>query len=145
MNATTAPYRLYGQEISYFSAKVRCALRYKRLWFGEIHSDFPEIVRRTVPGSRVEFADGAGPDARCYRVDFTKIERQITSFAPRWTAPKGAAQLYETYRATGLAVEDFEGARYKRVEHVRQLMQRGLLDAQYRWCTPSEHLAQSRG
>jgi len=47
MNATSAPYRLYGEEISYFSAKVRCALRLKGLWFEEIRRDYPEIVRRT--------------------------------------------------------------------------------------------------
>jgi glutathione S-transferase len=47
VNATPAPYRLYGQEISYFTAKVRCALRAKGLWFEEIHGEFPEIVRRT--------------------------------------------------------------------------------------------------
>jgi len=47
VNATPAPYRLYGQEVSYFTAKVRCALRYKGLWFEEDHADFQEIPRRT--------------------------------------------------------------------------------------------------
>jgi len=47
MNATSAPYRLYGQEVSYFTAKVRCALRYKGLWFEEDHASFQEIGRRT--------------------------------------------------------------------------------------------------
>jgi glutathione S-transferase len=47
MNATAAPYRLYGEEISYFSAKVRCALRLKGLWFEEIRRGYPEAARRT--------------------------------------------------------------------------------------------------
>ncbi len=47
MNATSAPYRLYAEEISYFSAKVRCALRLKGLWFEEIRRGYPEAARRT--------------------------------------------------------------------------------------------------
>ena len=36
-------------------------------------SEIAEIVRETVPGSRVEYAAGAGPDQRSYRVSFEKI------------------------------------------------------------------------
>lgn len=32
--------------------------------------DIAEMVRDAVPGSRLSFADGAGPDLRNYRVDF---------------------------------------------------------------------------
>lgn len=41
------PYRFHAFEISYFSAKVRCALRTKRLWFEELRADLDEIQRRT--------------------------------------------------------------------------------------------------
>jgi glutathione S-transferase len=44
---TPHPYRLLGQEVSYFTAKVRCALRYKALWFEEDHASFQEVVQRT--------------------------------------------------------------------------------------------------
>lgn len=47
MNATTAPYRLYGEEISYFTAKVRCAFRLKGLWFEEVRRGYAEAARRT--------------------------------------------------------------------------------------------------
>ncbi|MEO2169742.1 MAG: glutathione S-transferase family protein, partial [bacterium] len=46
-NRTAAPYLLHGFEVSYFTAKVRCALRYKQLWFEECRADIPDIVRRT--------------------------------------------------------------------------------------------------
>lgn len=49
-NATTTPFLLYGQNLSYFTAKVRCALRAKSIWFEEIHSDFSEVIRRTGMG-----------------------------------------------------------------------------------------------
>ena len=35
--------------------------------------EIAEIVREAVPGSTVTFADGAGPDLRNYRVDFSKL------------------------------------------------------------------------
>lgn len=47
MNATSAPYRFHAFEVSYFSAKVRPALRYKQLWYEELRADLGEIRRRT--------------------------------------------------------------------------------------------------
>ena len=46
MNPTT-PYRFHAFEVSYFSAKVRPALRYKQLWYEEVRADAREIRRRT--------------------------------------------------------------------------------------------------
>lgn len=47
MNPTPAPYRFHAFEVSYFSAKVRPALRYKQLWFEELRADVAEVQRRT--------------------------------------------------------------------------------------------------
>lgn len=47
LNRTDAPYLLHGFEVSYFTAKVRCALRYKQLWFEECRADMADIIRRT--------------------------------------------------------------------------------------------------
>jgi len=41
------PYVFHAFEISYFSAKVRPALRYKRLWYDEVHADYGLIRKRT--------------------------------------------------------------------------------------------------
>jgi glutathione S-transferase len=41
------PYVFHAFEVSYFSAKVRPALRYKRLWYDEVHADYPLIRERT--------------------------------------------------------------------------------------------------
>src|SRR5215468_10708770 len=56
-----------------------------------------EIVGETVPGCRIEFAEGGGPDTRSYRVDFGKIARQVPAFRPRWTVREGARELYDAY------------------------------------------------
>ncbi len=96
-----------------------------------------EIVAETVPGCRLEFAEGAGPDTRSYRVDFGKISRTLPAFRPQWTARAGARQLYDAFRGSGLKLEEFEGPRYRRIDQIRQLMGSGRLDASLRWRQPA--------
>lgn len=45
--AASRPYAFHAFEVSYFSAKVRPALRYKRVWFEEQHADYRLIKERT--------------------------------------------------------------------------------------------------
>ena len=91
------------------------------------------IVQETVPGCRIEYAKDGGPDKRNYRVDFGKLERTLPEFQPRWDVRKGAEELLAAYREIGLALEDFEGPRYKRIDHIKGLLSRGLLDGDLRW------------
>lgn len=99
--------------------------------------EIAEIVVETVPGSRLEFAEGAGPDTRNYRVNCDKILQQLPGFNPQWDARKGAKQLYEAYQDIGLQLEDFEGPRYRRVDHIKHLIQSGRLDGSLRWREPT--------
>lgn len=95
--------------------------------------DIATIVEETVPGCRIEYAKDGGPDKRCYRAAFGKIARQLPEFKPQWTARLGAQQLYDAYKRVGLRLEDFEGPRYKRIDHIKQLLSTGRLDANLRW------------
>lgn len=95
--------------------------------------ELAQIVAETVPGGRVEFAEDAGPDKRTYRVDCGYIARKLPEFKPQWNARRGARELYETYKRTDLTVDDFEGPRYKRVHHIKELLSAGRLDAALRW------------
>lgn len=95
--------------------------------------DLAEIVKETVPGCTIEFAADAGPDKRCYRADFGRIGRVLPAFKPQWDARRGARELYEAYQKVDLRVEDFEGARYKRIDHIQKLLAVGQLDANLRW------------
>jgi nucleoside-diphosphate-sugar epimerase len=95
--------------------------------------ELAEIVRDTVPGTEIEYAPDAGPDKRCYRVDCSKIQRILPSFQPVWNARLGAEELYTTYKKIGLEVDDFEGAKYKRIAHIRHLLAEGNLDKSLRW------------
>jgi nucleoside-diphosphate-sugar epimerase len=92
-----------------------------------------EMVEELVPGSHVRYAEGAGPDPRCYRVACDKLPKHVPAFRPTWTVRRGIEELAEAYRRCGLRAEDFEGERYVRLRRVRGLMSRGKLDADLRW------------
>lgn len=95
--------------------------------------ELAEIVSEVVGGCRIEYAPGGGPDLRCYRVNFDKIGRLLPAFVPKWTARKGAQELYDSYRASGLSAADVENGRYVRISEIRRLQQEGSLDAELRW------------
>lgn len=94
--------------------------------------EIAEIVRDTVAGSRIGFAEGASPDKRNYRVDCTRLPKLVPEYRPQWTVRKGAEQLLAAYQAIGLTLEEFEGERYKRIDHVRSLIARGIVDSNLR-------------
>jgi nucleoside-diphosphate-sugar epimerase len=99
--------------------------------------EIAEIVSQTVPGCEVTFSEGASADTRNYRVDFTRVSRVLPDFEPRWDARKGAQQLYDAFRTNGLAIDDFEGPRHRRIAQIRQLLDQGRLSADLRWLTPT--------
>ncbi len=95
--------------------------------------ELADMVAEIVPGCRVEYAPGGGPDLRCYRVSFDKINRLLPAFRPAWTARKGAQELYDAYRAAGLKASDMEAGRYVRISEIRRLQKAGQLDTSLRW------------
>lgn len=95
--------------------------------------EIAQLVEEIVPGCRVAFADDASPDKRCYRVDCNKIARTLHNFKPQWTARRGIEELYTTYKQVGLKLEDFEGPRFMRIAHVKQLIDKGRLNSDLRW------------
>lgn len=99
--------------------------------------ELADIVSETVPGCRVEYAPGGGPDKRCYRVNCDKFRRAVPTFQPQWTARKGAQELYDAYRATGLTREDVQNGRFIRLSHIRRLLSSGQVDMSLRRKVPS--------
>jgi nucleoside-diphosphate-sugar epimerase len=96
--------------------------------------ELAEIVAETIPGCRVEYAPGGGPDKRCYRVTCEKIVRVLPNFRPEWTARKGAQELCNAYRVFGLTSEDIHRGRYIRIAQIQHLWEVGKLDPSLRWC-----------
>jgi nucleoside-diphosphate-sugar epimerase len=98
-------------------------------------SQLADIVTETVPGSRIEYAPGGGPDKRCYRVTCAKIGRVLPNFRPQWNARQGAQELYDAYRAAGLTAEQMKDGRYFRINTIQRLQKAGQLDNSLHWNT----------
>jgi nucleoside-diphosphate-sugar epimerase len=90
--------------------------------------DIAEMVREAVPGSRLSFADGAGPDMRDYRVDFSKLAQTFPDLTLRWSVREGIGELIGAYTVHGLTHDDFMSSRFVRLRRIRELMSAGLID-----------------
>jgi nucleoside-diphosphate-sugar epimerase len=95
--------------------------------------ELAEIVAETVPGCTITYAEGAGPDPRCYRVDCGKIARLLPAFQPQWDARRGARELYDAYQKAQLTEKDFLGSLYTRLLRIQELQREGRLGADLRW------------
>ena len=100
-------------------------------------SELAGIVLETVPGCRVEYAPDAGPDRRCYRVNFSKILNDLPGFKPVWNARSGARELYQAFQTFGLTQEDVEGSRYTRISRINELTAAGSLSNDLYWLSPN--------
>lgn len=100
--------------------------------------ELAEIVAGVVPNCKITYADDAGPDLRCYRVNCDKIINTLPDFKPQWTAQKGAEELFTAYREHGVNVEEFEGSKYKRIDHIKELIRTKQLDQNLEWIPEME-------
>ncbi|HEX7841029.1 MAG TPA: SDR family oxidoreductase [Kofleriaceae bacterium] len=92
-----------------------------------------ELVAQVVPHCELGSAAGASPDARDYRVDFTKAEQSLPGFTPAWTLRAGIEELYAAYKEHGMTQPEFLGPRYYRIKMIRSRLDRGELDRNLRW------------
>ncbi len=95
--------------------------------------EIAQIVEDVVPGSRIAFAEDAGPDKRSYRVSFAKLQRAFPELHPRWTVRTSVQEMFAAYREHGLTIADFKGSRFMRIARVKELMAAGRLDEALRW------------
>jgi nucleoside-diphosphate-sugar epimerase len=95
--------------------------------------DVAELVRAAVPGTSIEFAEGAVADHRNYRVNFDRISDALPHYRPQWTVARGIEEVYRTIQKTGLKSDDFEGPRYNRIAYLQNLLGGGLVAPDLRW------------
>ena len=94
--------------------------------------DIAELVRRKVDGSKVSFADGAGPDLRNYRVDFSKLSSTFPALSLRWDVEAGVEELVAAYTEARFSYDDFTSSRFVRLRRVRELLEAGAIDEMFR-------------
>ena len=80
------------------------------------------------PDRALSFADGAGPDLRNYRVDFSKLAETFPDLTLRWSVREGIDELVAAYAKHGLTHDDFTSSRFVRLRRIRELLSAGLLD-----------------
>ena len=96
------------------------------------------LVEEVVPGARIRFAQNAGPDPRCYRVNCDKLARVLPDARAQWTARQGIEQLYAAFLRHGVDPDAFEGPRFARAPHVRSLIAGRILTPALRWDVAAE-------
>ncbi len=94
--------------------------------------DVAEMVRDAVPGSKLSFAEDAGPDLRNYRVDFAKLNETFPDLKLRWRVQDGVDELVRAYTEHGMTYEDFTSSRFVRLRRIRELLAAGLIDEMLR-------------
>jgi len=97
--------------------------------------EIAQIVKDVVPDCDLDFADGAGPDVRNYRVDCNLLATTLHGFKPQWTCRRGIEEMYQIYKKVGLTLDEFEGEKFKRIAHIQKLVEEGKLDESMRWKT----------
>jgi nucleoside-diphosphate-sugar epimerase len=102
--------------------------------------DLGALVEQVIPGSKVRYAEGGGPDPRCYRVDCSKIASALPEFQPQWNVRRGMEQLRDAFQANGLTREDIAGDRYFRIRRIRALQADGQLDESLHWTSDENSL-----
>ena len=103
------------------------------------HSDENYLVRdianlvQEIVGGEVTFAEGAGADARNYRVTCDRIAAEVPEFKPQWTVRKGIEQLVENYKRYDLQLTDLFGERHQRLKKINALHAAGKIGSDLRW------------
>ena len=95
--------------------------------------DVADMVKDVVPGSRIRYAEGGGPDPRCYRVNCDKIARTLPEFRPQWTVRRGVEQLYGAFKEHGLTIDEFQSTKYLRLKQIKKLQAEQRIDETLRW------------
>jgi nucleoside-diphosphate-sugar epimerase len=93
--------------------------------------EIAETVAAAVPGSRLAITGQTGPDPRSYRVDFTRISRELPAFAPGWSIAAGTKELLDAYQRYGLTLDQSK-ASFTRLAWIASQREAGRLGADLR-------------
>jgi nucleoside-diphosphate-sugar epimerase len=82
--------------------------------------DVAAIVAELMPGCSISYTHDGSPDARDYRVDFTKFAEAFPDFEYQYTLRDGAAELAQSYAQHGMTLGLLEGSMFNRLRRLRE-------------------------
>jgi len=88
-------------------------------------SEVADLVDEIVPGARVVYADGGGPDKRNYRVSCERFARAFPDFEFRSTVADGIAEVHRSLTSAGFNRDDLAATSYLRITKLRELLEQG--------------------
>ena len=95
--------------------------------------ELAEAVAKIVPGVSISINKNAPPDNRSYRVDFALYERLAPEHQPQVDLLSAIAELKEGLEGMGFSDPNFRSSKYMRLEVLKRLREKGILDANLQW------------
>ena len=97
--------------------------------------DLAAMVREEMPGCDIRVDDQAEADARNYRVNCDKYAACCGIDPAAMTVRDGIGEVRDLLNKHKLPADEFEGARFGRLAHLRYLVDSNRLDSEFRWTT----------
>jgi nucleoside-diphosphate-sugar epimerase len=95
--------------------------------------EIARLVGEVVPGCEVLITGEHGSDSRSYKVDFSKIQKELPGFKPRFNLKMGIEQLFDYYQRFDLGKEKFEGRYFLRLKQLNYLLNQKKIDSNLFW------------
>ena len=95
--------------------------------------DLAEAVAGIVPGVSVSINHKAPQDSRSYRVDFALYRKLAPNHQPRVDLATTIQELKAGLEAMGFSDSNFRNSKYMRLMVLKELREKGLLDANLDW------------
>jgi len=92
-----------------------------------------EAVAEIIPNVNISINKDAPPDSRSYRVDFALYERLAPKHQPEVGLLDAVRELKEGLQAMDFSDPNFRGSKYMRLEVLKGLREKGLLDGNLEW------------
>ena len=89
------------------------------------------IVEELVPNSKVEFGENASKDFRSYKVDFSKIKKQL-GFSTKFTVKDGIKELLDIFKRENFTEDDFKSRKFYRLAQLKSKIESKELDSDLR-------------
>ncbi len=95
--------------------------------------DIAQIVGEVIPNCEVVITGEHGSDSRSYRVDFSKIEKELPGFKPKWKLREAVEDIYKGYLKFGMNDRYFNGRYFIRLKQIEYLIKENKLDKDLFW------------